>query len=160
SAFLARAEAPPANYIYVPSCAGRAGMTPDLAEAELVLTRCARLRPAKLILLSSALIYGAGTARQALAGEGYAPPRHGRDEISSAWRSLEAAAAGNLQNVAPLVILRPVTVLPSPSLLARRLARRLPITLAGHDPTLQLLSMEDLAAAVLGAVRSNAEGAL
>src|SRR5262249_44505936 len=105
-----------------------------------------------------ALIYGTGTARQGLAGEDYATPRHGRDVISGAWRVLESMASRHLNGTVPLVILRPVTVLLSPALLARRLARRVAIPLAGHDPTLQLPSLEDLAAAVLCAVRAAGTG--
>jgi 1-acyl-sn-glycerol-3-phosphate acyltransferase/nucleoside-diphosphate-sugar epimerase len=160
SAFLDRADAQQrrVTYIYVPSFAGRDGMAPDLAEAEQLFERCAGLRPAKLILLSSALVYGTATTRQGLAGEDYATPRHGRDAISRAWRALESAARQHVNGIAPLVILRPVTVLPSPALVARRMARRFVITLAGHDPTLQLLSLEDLASAMLCAVRTDRAG--
>ncbi|HMF91712.1 MAG TPA: 1-acyl-sn-glycerol-3-phosphate acyltransferase, partial [Candidatus Angelobacter sp.] len=160
STFVHRDATPqaPATYIYVPSFNGRNGMAPDLTEAEPVLERCAALSPAKVILLSSALIYGTGTARQGLASEDYATPRHGRDAISGAWKSLETLASQRLNRTVPLIILRPVTVLPSPALLARRLARKLTVTLAGHDPTLQLLSLEDLAAAVLCAVRADTTG--
>jgi 1-acyl-sn-glycerol-3-phosphate acyltransferase len=160
SVFLARSESPAVSpsLVYVPSLAGRDGMRPDLAEAEQVFERSAALRPAKLILLSSALIYGTGTARQGLVGENYATPRHGRDAISEAWKSLETMASRRLEGIAPLVILRPVTVLPSQALLAQRLGRRLTTTLAGHDPILQLLSLQDLAAAVLSAVRANRTG--
>jgi len=158
SAFLDRDTALQTSVasIYVPSFTGRDGMTPDLAQAERVFERCAAVLPAKLILLSSALIYGTGTARQGLVDESYATPRHGADAISRTWKSLEALACRRIETA--LVILRPVTVLPSPALLARSLAQRLTITPAGHDPTLQLLSLEDLAAAVLCAVRANRTG--
>jgi 1-acyl-sn-glycerol-3-phosphate acyltransferase/nucleoside-diphosphate-sugar epimerase len=160
SAFLNRSAVaqPHATCIYVPSPAGREGMAPDLPQAERVFEHCAALRPRKLILLSSALIYGTGTARQGLVDESYATPRHGADAISGAWKSLEGIASRRLQETAPLVILRPVTVVPSPALLARRLAQTLTITPAGYDPTLQLLSLEDLAAALLCAVRAHCAG--
>jgi len=159
SAFLSRADSPAApTLVYVPSFADGDGMMPDLSEAGLVFEQCAKLRPAKFILLSSALVYGTGTARQAFASEEYATPQHGRDAISAAWKALEAMADQASVRIGILVILRPVTVLPSPSLLARRLARRFTLTLAGHDPSLQLLSLEDLAAAVRCAAQRSRGG--
>src|SRR5215467_10776646 len=77
SAFLSRADSPEAaKLVYVPSFSDGDGMAPDLSEAGQVFEQCARLRPARLILLSSALIYGTGTARQAFASEEYATPQH------------------------------------------------------------------------------------
>src|SRR5437016_14042256 len=58
----------------------------------------------------------------------------------------------------PLAILRPATVLSSPALLSRRLMARVTVTLAGNDPVVQLLSLEDLAGAVVCAAQQHAEG--
>src|SRR2546426_488874 len=60
--------------------------------------------------------------------------------------------------VRPLMILRPATILPSPTLLSRRLMRRLMVTIPGHDPVLQLLSLADLAEAVLCSVERGVPG--
>src|SRR5262249_19041965 len=68
--------------------------------------------------------------------------------ISHSWRSFEALAQRILRATVPLTILRPTMVVGSPPLPSRRLAARLTVTLPGHNPTLQLLSMEDLAQAV------------
>jgi 1-acyl-sn-glycerol-3-phosphate acyltransferase len=155
-----------AAYIYIPSLIDRDGMTPDLVEAGQVLERVAALRtaglqtaglrtaglgPAKLVLLSSALVYGISPGRQSLVAEDHLPPSHGKRQISGAWKALEILAHQTLTQV-PLVILRPVTVLPSPALLSRRLQRRLTVTMPGHNPTLQFLSLQDLAGALLCAV--------
>src|SRR6266852_1946437 len=59
------------SFVYIPSFTDRAGMMPDLSEAQAVFAQAARLRPRKLVLLSSALIYGAGTARKNLVTEDY-----------------------------------------------------------------------------------------
>lgn len=149
---------PDASYVYIPSFAGRDAMMPALSEAKQVLPHLARTRSRRLVLLSSALVYGTGTARQSLVGEEYATPSHRREPISSGWKTLEALAAQCLSGKAQLSILRPVTTLPSPALLSRRLAGPLTVTLAGHNPTLQLLSLQDLAEAVLCAVNSDREG--
>src|SRR5262249_20159720 len=96
--------------VYIPSLTGRDRMTPDLAEAGQVLEHAARLRPAKIVLLSSALVYGISPGRQSLVSEGHAAPSQGKQRISSAWKSLEALARQHLKNLTPLTILRPVTV--------------------------------------------------
>jgi 1-acyl-sn-glycerol-3-phosphate acyltransferase/nucleoside-diphosphate-sugar epimerase len=147
-----------ASYIYVPSVTDRAGTIPDLPEAEQDFQRCAQLRPKKLVLLSSALIYGTGPGRLGLAAEDYDAGTYRSDPISGAWKSLEALASRYLMGELPLIILRPVTVLPSPSLLSRRLTRALTITLPGHDPTLQLLSLSELAQALLCAIEQDRQG--
>ncbi len=145
-------------YIYVPSYADRECITPDLCEARQVFQQFARLWPHKLILLSSALIYGTGSARQCLVAEDYSAPTQGRDQIAGRWKSLEALAQECWNGSTRFTILRPTTVLPSPAMLSRRFMRRVTITLAGHDPTVQLLSLDDLARAVLCAARSDSDG--
>lgn len=131
---------------------------PDLAEAASVLQRVAATRPKNLVLLSSALIYGTGPRRQSLVSEEYAAVGFGEHRVSSAWKALEALAQQELGSVVPLTILRPVIVLPSPALASRRLQRKISITLPGHNPALQLLSLGDLAEAVRYAVDQKESG--
>ena len=145
-------------YVYVPSYADDECMIPDLCEARQVFQQFMRLWPHKLVLLSSALIYGTGTARQCLVSEDYSAPGQGRSEIAGRWKSLEALGQECWNGSTPFTILRPTTVLPSPALLSRRIMRPVTITLAGHDPMLQLLGMEDLARAVLCALRGSGSG--
>jgi 1-acyl-sn-glycerol-3-phosphate acyltransferase/nucleoside-diphosphate-sugar epimerase len=145
-------------YVYVPSYADDECMIPDLWEARRVFQQFTRLWPHKLVLLSSALIYGTGAARQSLVSEDYSAPGQGRSDISGRWKSLEALAQECWNGSTPFTILRPTTVLPSPALLSRRIMRPMAVTLAGHDPMLQLLGLEDLARAILCAVRSTGSG--
>ncbi|HEV2987443.1 MAG TPA: 1-acyl-sn-glycerol-3-phosphate acyltransferase [Candidatus Angelobacter sp.] len=147
-----------ASYIYVPSLTDREGMIPDLLQAEQDFQRCAGLHPKKLVLLSSALIYGTGPGRMGLVAENYVAGTYRSDPISGAWKSLEALASQYLTGVLQLTILRPVTVLPSPSLVSGRLTRRLTVTLPGHDPTLQLLSLSELAHALICAIEHDQTG--
>jgi 1-acyl-sn-glycerol-3-phosphate acyltransferase len=93
-----------------------------------------------------------------LVTENYDAGTYRSDRISSSWRSLEAVARQYLNGETQLTILRPVTVLPSPALLSRRLLRRLTLTLPGHDPTMQFLSLSDLAKALLSAVEHKRSG--
>jgi 1-acyl-sn-glycerol-3-phosphate acyltransferase len=138
----------PAVYLYIPSLIGGDGMVPDLAVAERDLKSLALCRSAKVIVLSSALIYGTGPGRQALVNEEYVAPGKAGHVISSAWSSFEKLAIQYLSPHARLTILRPVTVIPSQTLLSRALMRRLVPTVPGHDLNLQLLSPCDLAGAV------------
>jgi 1-acyl-sn-glycerol-3-phosphate acyltransferase len=146
-------------FVYIPSLTDREGMLPDLCEAASVLKRLAAFRPVKIVLLSSHLIYGTGPGRQSLVSEDYASVGFGWRRISSAWKSLEAVAEQELGSVVPLTVLRPVTVLPSPALASRRLQRKIGITLPGHNTTMQLLSLKDLAEALRCAVERPESGA-
>ncbi|HWX55563.1 MAG TPA: 1-acyl-sn-glycerol-3-phosphate acyltransferase [Verrucomicrobiae bacterium] len=147
-----------ATHVYLPSFADRHGMTPDLSEAERVLAQCARHRAGKIVLLSSALVYGTGPGRKTLVPEGYGV-RTGGNRVASQWKALEDIARRYLQGHIPLVILRPTTVVPSQSVLGRRLVARATLTLAGCDPVVQLLSVSDLAEAICCAVENNVNGA-
>src|SRR5262249_47721490 len=111
-----------------------------------------------LVLLSSALIYGIAPGRQALAAEDYSAPRNTRHVISEQWNALEDLAHTSLDQSMPLTVLRPVTALPSPTWLSRRLSRRFVLTHPGHDPSLQLLSLSDLAEAIRCAIEQDAPG--
>src|SRR5260370_17669326 len=104
-------------------------MTPDLCEARQVFQQFARLWPHKLILLSSALIYGTGSARQCLVAEDYSAPTQGRDQIAGRWKSLEALAQERWNGSTRFTILRPHTVLPSPAMRRPRFAPRATLTL-------------------------------
>ncbi|HEY6348227.1 MAG TPA: 1-acyl-sn-glycerol-3-phosphate acyltransferase [Candidatus Angelobacter sp.] len=145
------------NCVYVPSYC-RNGMAPDLTRAETVFQQSAQVRIKRFVVLSSALIYGTGPGRQSLVGEGSATAGNLDAPVPSQWMLLEALAFRYLEDRVKLTILRPVTVLPSPALLSRRLLRNLALTLPGHDPVIQLLGLADLAQAVVCALEHDREG--
>jgi 1-acyl-sn-glycerol-3-phosphate acyltransferase/nucleoside-diphosphate-sugar epimerase len=136
------------HYLYIPSLTDADGMIPDLAEAARVFHHLALSGTGKVIVLSSALVYGTGPGRQALVDEDYPPQRKPGYSISSAWSALEKLALECLSQKTQVTILRPVTIVPSQSLLSRILAQRFTFTLPGHDASLQLLSPSDLADAI------------
>src|SRR5712691_4676408 len=144
--------------IYIPSLTDKEGTMPDLPEAEQVFQQSARIRPKNFILLSSALIYGTGPGRKSRVTEDYSARGFGTYQICRRWKLLEEAGTRLLTANVPLTILRPATVLPSPTLLSRRLMRRLIVTMPGHDPVLQFLSLADLAEAVLCSVERGVPG--
>lgn len=155
-------EAPPEGLavVYRPRLRGRKLGLPDLEEAEERLRAIAASRPAKLVLLSSAAIHS---------------PRHdhpghvdetvrisSRNPLARGWSDLEELAERLLppESGTELTILRPVAVLArdSPDYLSRLLHGKVAFTLAGHDPSVQLLSPEDLAEAVARAVERGRRG--
>ena len=142
--------------VYLPSTVGHGDMAPDLSEAQNVFGQL-KQHPCRIILISSALVYGAWPGRLGMAQEEFTLRSKTRDRISEGWRQLESLASRHSDQTA-LTILRPVTVLPSPAAIARNLSRRFVLTLPGHDPVLQLLSVSDLAQAILCVVRERQSG--
>lgn len=150
--------------VYSPPRASRRVMTPDLEDAAAVFNACARGRVTRLVLISSALVYGASPHNQGLLGEARTPASGEKTKLARAWRELEALAASYIEaswnGVATLTVLRPAAVLVpgGDDYFSRLLSGRVAFTLPGHDPTLQLLSPADLARAVRCAVETDAPG--
>ena len=144
--------------VYLPSLLDRHGTVPSLYEAGHVFQRLALHKCKKLILISSSQIYGTGCNRQGMVSEDYCPPANRHDGICDQWKLLESSAATNLGPGAQLTILRPVTVHPSSAALSRILQRKLVLTIPGHDPMLQFLSVRDLAEAVHCAAQCDQAG--
>lgn len=145
--------------LYMPALTGREGVIPDLVEAEAVFQQLAQLKSGTIVLISSALVYGTGPGRQAFAAEEYFAPGSPSGRICDRWASLEAVAEKHLRRTLRLTVLRPVAVLPSPTIFSRLLAHHFPPTLPGHDPNLQFLSLDDLAHAIDCAFEHDRAGA-
>lgn len=144
--------------IYSPPPGGRNQMSIDLEEAESVFQKCARLAIKKFVLLSSAMIYGANPHNQGFISEAHVISRSNKQPIARDWIDLEALAAAYLGALASsnteLDVLRPATVLVPgrKDYFSRLLRNAVAVTVPGHDPTVQLLSLSDLAAAVRSVV--------
>jgi 1-acyl-sn-glycerol-3-phosphate acyltransferase/nucleoside-diphosphate-sugar epimerase len=149
-----------ADCVYVPTFADGNGLTPDLFEAENLFRALAKLRGFKFVLLSSALIYGTGPGRPGFATEEYSCPGNGGNSIGDHWSALERYAQHYLAGNVRLIVLRPVAVVPSPTLFSRTLLSSLAPTLPGHDPNMQVLSLGDLAEAIACALERDAVGTL
>lgn len=144
--------------IYSPPPGGRNQTSIDLEEAESVFQKCARSAIKKFVLLSSAVIYGANPHNQGLISEAHVISRSNKQPIARDWIDLEALAAAYLGALASsnteLNVLRPATVLVpgGKDYFSRLLLNAVAVTLPGHDPTVQLLSLSDLAVAVRSVV--------
>lgn len=148
--------------IYSPPAHMRRSMRPDLADAETVFQHCVRAGIERLILLSSAAIYAPCPQHPGHVSESHLLPRNGKKTLADYWADLESLAQRYFggRSETKLTILRPAAV-PFPGgadYFSRLLAARLAVVLPGHDPSLQLLSPEDLASAVECVIEREAEG--
>lgn len=148
--------------VYSPPSESRRRSTPDLADAEAVFKECAHAGVKHFVLLSSAAVYGASHHNIGFVSESRVLVRQDRPTVSSRWLEIESLAAFYLGEGpgTRLVILRaaPTPVPGGSDYFSRLLGARLAVTLPGHDPSLQLLSPEDLAGAVRCALEGNARG--
>jgi len=107
----------------------------------------------RLVVRSHAYAYGSSTKNPGFITEqrGSLLPANAPERR---WLSLEAAAARHPN--AALVRLTNVLAKEEGDLLVRQLARRSAVALAGHDPNVQFLSVEDAAAALVAAAEGTA----
>lgn len=136
----------------------RDGMTPSLSEAKSLMDCVAGRRYSHYILLSSALIYGTAPGRPGMVTEEYMPPGGNGNRIAAHWNSLETIAREKLGQDALLTVLRPAIAPGWPVALSRMLSRRITLSLPGHDPSLQFLSLDDLTAAMVCAIQAKSGG--
>jgi hypothetical protein len=148
--------------VYSPLKARSRDFLPDRAEAEVVLRACAEARVRKVVLLSSAAAYGPDYHNPGLIREDRPAAARCPNRVAEAWRAVEAIAWRFLrQNERTcLTILRPaLTLIPEASDWANRLfRRRWAVTVAGYNPSIQLLDSTDLAEAVSRSVAHDAAG--
>jgi 1-acyl-sn-glycerol-3-phosphate acyltransferase/nucleoside-diphosphate-sugar epimerase len=134
---------------------------PDADAATPVWAACRRAGVRSVVLVSSAAAYGASAENPGLMQEARAVPCGPGPDIKNAWRRLERAARRHFQDSATvLTILRPAaTAAPAAADCFSRLLRsRIAVTLPGHDPTIQVLHVADLADAVCRALERGVPG--
>jgi 1-acyl-sn-glycerol-3-phosphate acyltransferase/nucleoside-diphosphate-sugar epimerase len=135
----------------------------DLHDAKSVFRQCASVGVEKFVLLSSAMVYGASPHNQGLIPETRPVLSVDRNRLASDWQELEALAISYfgqaLRDSTQLTILRltPMLAVDGQDYFSQLLRGRIAVTLPGHDPTMQLLSPEDLATAI-GCVIERSKG--
>jgi 1-acyl-sn-glycerol-3-phosphate acyltransferase len=109
------------------------------------------------VLISSAAVYGASPYAPGLADEAWQAPPVYPNRVAGWWTAFERDAA-RLFGDAEVTVLRPAPLLDGTSSVSRLLRGRVAFTVAGYDPPLQLLSVDDLAAAVARVLERPAPG--
>ena len=134
---------------------------PDVAAARAFCERLASLPLAQLVVISSAAVYSPHHQHTGLLKES-AFIASGRSAIADAWRDVERLSVliSSRSGAAPVVrtMLRPAAVLDGTDYFSRLLTGRIGITYPGHDPTIQFLSVNDLADAVGAAIGARRDG--
>jgi 1-acyl-sn-glycerol-3-phosphate acyltransferase/nucleoside-diphosphate-sugar epimerase len=148
--------------VYAPQLCRQNEMIPNLAEAAMVFAECARAGMAKVVVVSSAMIYGADPHNPGFIVEARAPLHGDKNPLGIHWAKLETLAdayVGQPTN-ATLTILRPVAVpvRGGTDYFSRLFRQGLVPTLPLYDPSIQLLSLDDLAQAVCCAVERSTGG--
>jgi 1-acyl-sn-glycerol-3-phosphate acyltransferase/nucleoside-diphosphate-sugar epimerase len=143
--------------VYVPTLAAAPQVGPSADEAYAALRSLFSSGAEQVVLVSSAEIYGASPRNPGFLDETRVNVvRAQRATISAAWLELETLAQQLAVEHASvkLKILRacPTLVRGSQDYFSRLLLGRLAVTLAGHDPSLQLLSPDDLGRAIVCAL--------
>ncbi len=138
--------------VYCPPLAAGKRTIPDLEDAEAVFQECANAGIKRAVVLSSAAVYGASHHNPGLVRETRPSPRGGKDQIATRWADLEGLALiylGGHPGI-KLTILRPVAlpVRGGSDYFSRLFGSRVAVTFPGYDPSLQVLSLDDLAEAV------------
>jgi 1-acyl-sn-glycerol-3-phosphate acyltransferase/nucleoside-diphosphate-sugar epimerase len=132
----------------------------DVAAASEDFQRCADKPVSLFVLLSSACVFRAGPSHRGLVPEDQ-PFFRTSNRIANSWQDVETRASAIFEgrNVR-LAILRSATVLDrgGKDSVNRLLSGRVAFTLPGHDPSLQLLSPDDLAEAIRCVVVNRGEG--
>jgi 1-acyl-sn-glycerol-3-phosphate acyltransferase/nucleoside-diphosphate-sugar epimerase len=148
--------------VYAPQLRRKNEMIPNLAEAAMVFAECARAGIAQVVVVASAAIYGADPHNPGFIAESHAPLRRDKNPVGNDWAKLEALADAYVGQPthATLTILRPVAVpvRGGTDYFSRLCGRGLVPTLPLYDPSMQLLSPDDLAQAVCCAIERSAGG--
>ena len=148
--------------VYSPLSISGEYKTADLADAEAIFEQFARSGVSRVVVLSNAAIYGASCRNPGLISESRSLGINTKDPIARKWEELETLANRYLGGAAGVrvTILRLVSV-PTHGVadyFSRLFRNSLAVTLPGYDPSIQVLSLDDLAAAVRCAIEKSEGG--
>src|SRR4051812_16738359 len=136
----------PANaVVFAPADAARRPDQDTMARAVADCGAAARSGARHVVLISSAAVYGASPYTPGFVDETWvAPPTH-PNRVAAWWTAFEREAARVCPGAA-ITILRPAPLLDGESYVSQLFTAPVAFTVAGHDPPIQLLSLDDLAA--------------
>ncbi|PYR79215.1 MAG: hypothetical protein DMF86_04225 [Acidobacteria bacterium] len=155
---IAETETAAANaLVYMPD-GPRPGRSADAFGTSLEhATELTRRGIERVIVVSSAAVYGATPYTPGFVNETWeAPPTH-PNAVVEWWRAFERQATAAFAG-ATLTVLRPAAVLDGESYFSRLFRGAAAVTLTGYDPSIQLLAVDDLLAAIACALTKSAGG--
>jgi 1-acyl-sn-glycerol-3-phosphate acyltransferase/nucleoside-diphosphate-sugar epimerase len=148
--------------VFSPPSRRRKAAGPDLTAAEVVLQNLVALELQKVVILSSAAVYGPNPHNPGLISEERLSQRNRRNEVASRWLELEQLAQKYLGQPAKVTLsilrLAAIPCSDDPTPLGALWRRSVVLRVLGHDPSVQLLSLDDLARAVCHAAVNPAGG--
>jgi len=130
---------------------------PDAMTRALADCAAACSGAAHVVLISSTAVYGASPYTPGFVDETWEAPPTYPNRVSAWWTTFEHEAV-RLFPGAAITILRPAPLLDGENYISRLFTGRAAFTVAGHDPTIQLLSLDDLSAAVARVLEAPAPG--
>lgn len=137
--------------VYLAAALGRRGRPEPAERARAAFAALAAGGVRSVVVVSSAAVFPPRHAHAGLVPESH-PPQRGVNEAADAWAALEAEAVRAFGPGGPvtLTVLRPAAVptRDGADYFSRLLRGRYGVIFLGHDPSLQLLAVEDLAEAV------------
>lgn len=140
---------------------GRRGWPPARERTEAILRSLASRGVRAVVAVSSAAVFPPRHPHPGMVDEDK-PPLRGANAAADAWAAFERAARTVFApgSGVELTVLRPAAVptADGDDYFSRLLRGRFATTFVGHDPSIQLLSAEDLAGAVARAVRAARPG--
>jgi len=155
------ASAPFDVAVVLGSALGKQGWPPEPQRAEAALREVAASGVKTVVVVSSAFIFPPRAAHPGIVDEAR-PPLRAANAASDAWSAFEATALRVFEAdpKITLTILRPAAVPTSDGddYMSRVLRARVAATFVGHDPSIQLLGLEDLGRAVACAARARRPG--
>jgi 1-acyl-sn-glycerol-3-phosphate acyltransferase/nucleoside-diphosphate-sugar epimerase len=143
--------------VYVPRGPGPKRGYEEIAAARSAFEAAARAGIRRAVIVSSGAVYGTSPYSPGFVDEGWLAPRTYSNAVADWWRDFERQTQLSLGDVA-LTILRPAAVLDGDTYFSRLFKRAVAVTLPGHDPSLQLLSIDDLTGAIERALDSPTTG--
>src|SRR5215510_1987295 len=145
--------------IFAPVLTFRKFSVLDLDHAEALFQCCGRARIQRLILLASAMAYDCTHHNPGLISESRPLSASSGNRVAAAWIRLERIARARLGG-AELTVLRlaPMPVRGSGDYFSGLFAGQIAFSFAGYDPSIQVLSLADLARSVRCAVEKSRGG--
>ena len=157
-----RLELPPCEaVVYLAGTIGARGLPAPEEQVASALRSIAAARPRQIVLVSSALVFPPRHTHPGMVDESR-PPMRGVNAVSDAWLAFESQAL-TLLGASPalaVTVLRPAATPTTDGrdYMSRLLRSRFAATVVGHDPTVQLLAVDDLADAIRAALVTGRAG--